>query len=105
MTHCLILLYCPLHLTNPPPPSPSSRTIPTIDQLATSLAAVLAERQLPPVVLAAHSYGTLVAAALLRTAPAAVSRVALADPVCFAMFMPRLLHGFIYAPLTLRIDA
>jgi pimeloyl-ACP methyl ester carboxylesterase len=78
-------------------------TIPTVDELATALAAALKRHNLPPALLVAHSYGTLVAGRLLRLQRSAVARVLFVDPVCFGMFMPRLLHGFIYAPLRLHL--
>lgn len=81
-----------------------SPSIPTVDELATSLAAALKLHKLPPALVVAHSYGTLVAGRLLRLQRSAVARVLFVDPVCFGMFMPRLLHGFIYAPLRLHAD-
>jgi pimeloyl-ACP methyl ester carboxylesterase len=81
-----------------------SPSIPTVDELATALAATLQRHKLLPAVLVAHSYGTLVAGRLLRLQRNAVARVLFVDPVCFGMFMPRLLHGFIYAPLRLHLD-
>eukprot|EP00879_Flechtneria_rotunda_P022092 GHRR01023310.1.p1 GENE.GHRR01023310.1~~GHRR01023310.1.p1 ORF type:complete len:238 (+),score=84.66 GHRR01023310.1:407-1120(+) len=80
-----------------------SPIIPTIDALATGLATALEYHNLGQVVLMAHSYGTLVAGRLLRLNKAAVSRVVMMDPVCFGMFMPQLLYGFIYAPLKLDL--
>ncbi|KAF6261351.1 hypothetical protein COO60DRAFT_1699898 [Scenedesmus sp. NREL 46B-D3] len=80
-----------------------SSTIPTVDDLATALAAALLRHNLPPALLVAHSYGTLVAGRLLRLQRRAVARVLFVDPVCFGMFMPRLLHGFIYAPLRVQL--
>lgn len=80
-----------------------SASIPSIDGLASSLSAALQHHKLPPTLLVAHSYGTLVAGRLLRLRPGAVASVLFADPVCFGMFMPRLLHGFIYAPFSFNI--
>eukprot|EP00882_Tetradesmus_deserticola_P027380 GHRQ01030285.1.p1 GENE.GHRQ01030285.1~~GHRQ01030285.1.p1 ORF type:complete len:113 (-),score=55.89 GHRQ01030285.1:436-774(-) len=80
-----------------------STTIPTVNDLAAALAAALQRHKLPPALVVAHSYGTLVAGRLLRLQRSAVARVLFVDPVCFGMFMPRLLHGFIYAPLRVQL--
>ncbi|KAJ9508158.1 hypothetical protein QJQ45_021572, partial [Haematococcus lacustris] len=45
----------------------------------------------------AHSYGTFVASRLVQAhGPRAVRSLALIDPVCFGMFLPSLLHSFVY---------
>lgn len=44
-----------------------------------------------------HSYGTLVASRMNKTAPAGmISRLTLIDPVCFALFLPHLVRNALY---------
>ncbi|KAG2491967.1 hypothetical protein HYH03_009698 [Edaphochlamys debaryana] len=47
----------------------------------------------------AHSFGTAVAAVLMRRHPGLVSHVTMLDPICFQMWAPRLLRNFIYRRL------
>ncbi|KAF8071037.1 hypothetical protein HT031_001119 [Scenedesmus sp. PABB004] len=78
------------------------RWVPTTDEVAAAVTAVLRGEGVARCALVAHSYGTCVAAQLLhRRVPGLGGGVevvasALIDPVCFAMFTPKLLRGFFY---------
>ncbi|KAG2496453.1 hypothetical protein HYH03_005677 [Edaphochlamys debaryana] len=75
--------------------------IPAPHEVASDVAAFLVARGVKSASLLAHSYGTLIASALVKLAAAspaapAVSRLTLVDPVCFAMFLPHLVRNAIY---------
>ncbi|PNH03592.1 hypothetical protein TSOC_010335 [Tetrabaena socialis] len=69
---------------------------PSMAQLADDVVTALRAHGYPRAALLAHSFGTAVAAVLLRRHPAAVQHVTMLDPVCFQMYAPRLLRNFIY---------
>ncbi|KAG2454811.1 hypothetical protein HYH02_000643 [Chlamydomonas schloesseri] len=75
--------------------------IPAPHEVAADVAAFLAAQGVPRMSVLAHSYGTLVASALIKLAAAspaapAVHRLTLVDPVCFAMFLPHLTRNGLY---------
>jgi pimeloyl-ACP methyl ester carboxylesterase len=75
---------------------PCSERIPDVDQLCSSVVSILDAYALPQVVVVAHSYGTFVASRLAQTHQQRLASLCLIDPVCFGMFIPHLLHNFIY---------
>ncbi|KAG2495334.1 hypothetical protein HYH03_006604 [Edaphochlamys debaryana] len=75
--------------------------IPAPHEVAADVAAFLAQRGVRSVSVLAHSYGTLVAAGMIKVAAASpqapqVARLTLVDPVCFAMFLPHLVRNALY---------
>ncbi|KAF6264039.1 hypothetical protein COO60DRAFT_1698505 [Scenedesmus sp. NREL 46B-D3] len=73
------------------------RHIPTVDDSVGVVLAALQRHGLGSVAVLGHSYGSLVAARLVRVAPQAVRSLAVVDPVCFAMHMPNLVKYFLYS--------
>ncbi|KAI8467743.1 MAG: hypothetical protein J3K34DRAFT_523459 [Monoraphidium minutum] len=71
--------------------------VPTVEQLVGATAAFLAAQGHAEAHVVAHSYGTLVASRLAQRHPKALASLALLDPVCFAVYMPALLHSFLYS--------
>jgi pimeloyl-ACP methyl ester carboxylesterase len=51
---------------------------------------------LPQACVLAHSYGCFVAACLARRHASRLHSLCLLDPVCFGVFLPKLLSNFIY---------
>ncbi|WIA21867.1 hypothetical protein OEZ85_004243 [Tetradesmus obliquus] len=74
------------------------QTIPTVDDSVDVVLAALARHGLSSAAVLGHSYGSLVAARLVRLAPEVVHTLAVVDPVCFAMHMPNLVKYFLYSP-------
>ncbi|WIA42305.1 hypothetical protein OEZ86_008319 [Tetradesmus obliquus] len=74
------------------------KTIPTVDDSVDVVLAALARHGLSSAAVLGHSYGSLVAARLVRLAPEVVHTLAVVDPVCFAMHMPNLVKYFLYSP-------
>lgn len=72
-------------------------TIPTVQQCTDSAAAFLTSLGIHQVHVMGHSYGTLVCARFSKCYAQRVLSLALLDPVCFSMYMPALVHNFIYA--------
>ncbi|KAL6760889.1 hypothetical protein V8C86DRAFT_3132167 [Haematococcus lacustris] len=73
------------------------RTVPSACQVAAKVVSMMDRLRLPPACVVAHSYGTFVASRLVQAhGPRAVRSLALIDPVCFGMFLPSLLHSFVY---------
>lgn len=71
--------------------------IPSVQECAQSVSDFLNATHVPSVHVMAHSYGTLVGARFAISFADKVSSLALMDPVCFAMYMPRLIRTFLYA--------
>jgi len=74
-----------------PPSGPASTRPP-----ATAAAAATAAMTGTGAVLIAHSYGTLIAARLVRAHRSSVAGLVLVDPVSIGMFLPQLLSAFFY---------
>ncbi|WIA11764.1 hypothetical protein OEZ85_011858 [Tetradesmus obliquus] len=70
--------------------------VPTVDEVAEVLVAIMQREGLERCCLVGHSYGTAVASRLLQQHPAKVVQTCMIDPVCFSMFMPNLLRNFLY---------
>lgn len=71
--------------------------IPTVQDCAQSASDFLDTLGISSVHVMGHSYGTLVCARFAILYADKVSSLALMDPVCFAMYMPRLIRTFLYA--------
>lgn len=71
--------------------------VPNVEDCAVSLSEFLESVGVRRVHVMGHSYGTLVCARLAINFRNKVSSLALLDPVCFAMYMPRLIRTFLYA--------
>jgi len=76
----------------------AGQEVPTAERAAEGVLAMLDALGVDKVCVVAHSYGTFVASRLVQTAGHRIVSLALIDPVCLAMFMPHLLHSFIYKP-------
>ncbi|KAI0028473.1 hypothetical protein K488DRAFT_89695 [Vararia minispora EC-137] len=90
----LELLPISARITSPPPPRPA---------LLTALTNTLDAHRLPRAVLAAHSYGTALAAYALRHPPLAnrIPAALLVDPIPFLLHHPAVAYNFVYrAPRT-----
>ncbi|KAF5829221.1 hypothetical protein DUNSADRAFT_16396 [Dunaliella salina] len=71
--------------------------IPTACEVAENVVSILDQLGLGQASIIAHSYGTFVASRLVQAhRQRAVHSLSLIDPVCFGMFLPGLLHNFIY---------
>ncbi len=66
------------------------------DTVAHATASILRTHNLPPAVLVAHSYGTLVATRIQRTYPHILAGLVLLEPVSLLPVWPALLHNFVY---------
>ncbi|GIL52592.1 hypothetical protein Vafri_8414, partial [Volvox africanus] len=69
---------------------------PSMRQLAEDVVIALQRHGFSHAALLAHSFGTAVASVLMQTRPEVVRHVMMLDPICFNMYMPRLLRNFIY---------
>ncbi|KAL1743415.1 hypothetical protein HDZ31DRAFT_83410 [Schizophyllum fasciatum] len=84
----LELLPISMHITHPLPP---------LDTSLAAIRALLRSLRLPRIVLAAHSYGTVVAAHILRSPLRAhIAHAALIDPIPFLLHLPDVAHNFHY---------
>ncbi|KAL1731218.1 hypothetical protein EV714DRAFT_283532 [Schizophyllum commune] len=84
----LELLPISMHITHPLPP---------LDPSLAALRSLLRFHRLPRVVLAAHSYGTVLAAHILRSPLRShIASVALIDPIPFLLHLPDVAHNFHY---------
>eukprot|EP00879_Flechtneria_rotunda_P023592 GHRR01024959.1.p1 GENE.GHRR01024959.1~~GHRR01024959.1.p1 ORF type:complete len:452 (+),score=112.94 GHRR01024959.1:201-1556(+) len=72
------------------------RSIPTVDNMADTVAAILTAHGARKAAVMAHSYGTMVASRLVLKHEAVVSSLCLLDPVCMAMYLPDLVKNFLY---------
>ncbi|KIY91694.1 hypothetical protein MNEG_16270 [Monoraphidium neglectum] len=73
-----------------------TQRIPTIDDVITDVVAILDKFDIGRACVVGHSYGTFVGSRLVQQHRDRVHTLCLIDPVCFGMFMPHLLHNFIY---------
>lgn len=78
-----------MHITYPPLHRPA---------MLSALTRVLDHHGLPTFILAAHSYGTVLAAHILRDAPLAarVASTLLVDPIPFLLYLPAVAYNFVY---------
>ncbi|KAJ9522951.1 hypothetical protein QJQ45_023750 [Haematococcus lacustris] len=74
-----------------------SHEVPTADQVALAMVHIMDRLGVAKASVVAHSYGSFVASRLAQLHGARVDRMVLIDPVCLGMFMPQLLHTFLYA--------
>ncbi|GBF97999.1 hypothetical protein Rsub_11110 [Raphidocelis subcapitata] len=72
--------------------------VPCIEEVVGSVAAFLSAMRYDRVHVIGHSFGSLVSSRLVQLHPKTVASLTLLDPVCFGMFMPKLLHSFLYSP-------
>ena len=72
-----------------------TQRIPTIDDVAADVVAILDRFDVGRACVVGHSYGTFVGSRLVQQHRDRVHTLCLIDPVCFGMFMPHLLHNFI----------
>jgi pimeloyl-ACP methyl ester carboxylesterase len=70
--------------------------IPSPQEVALDVLQALSSMGVEKVDVVGHSYGTLVASALLKAEPERVSALTLIDPVCFALFLPTLVRAGLY---------
>ncbi|KAI8474759.1 MAG: hypothetical protein J3K34DRAFT_517850 [Monoraphidium minutum] len=73
-----------------------TQRIPTIDDVIKDLVHILDKLDIGRACIVGHSYGTFVGSRLVQQHRDRVHTLCLIDPVCFGMFMPHLLHNFIY---------
>jgi pimeloyl-ACP methyl ester carboxylesterase len=73
----------------------------TVDDVVQAVVAMLRRHGRPAAHVAAHSFGTFVAAHLRHLYPATVRSLLLADPVCMLTCCPQLLQNFVYRGATL----
>ncbi|KAM5536343.1 hypothetical protein V8D89_009995 [Ganoderma adspersum] len=78
-----------MRMSSPPLPRPA---------MLSAISALLAAHSIPRVVVAAHSYGTIVAAHMLRDPAlrARVSACVLVDPIPFLLHQPAVAYNFVY---------
>ncbi|GLI68072.1 hypothetical protein VaNZ11_012401 [Volvox africanus] len=69
---------------------------PSMRQLAEDVVIALQRQGFSQAALLAHSFGTAVASVLMQARPEVVRHVVMLDPICFNMYMPRLLRNFLY---------
>ena len=65
---------------------------------------IIATHELTDVTLAAHSYGTFVAAAAVKHYPQLAHRLVLADPVCLYLFKHDIVYNAIYRSVCVCVD-
>eukprot|EP00877_Chromochloris_zofingiensis_P001902 jgi/Chrzof1/11712/Cz06g06150.t1 len=70
--------------------------IPRVDELTNSLIDVMDAHRIRKALVVGHSYGTFIASVLSQKHRDRLHSLCLIDPVCFCIFMPHLLHNFIY---------
>eukprot|EP00877_Chromochloris_zofingiensis_P001901 jgi/Chrzof1/11711/Cz06g06140.t1 len=70
--------------------------IPRVDELTNALIDVLDAHRISKALVVGHSYGTFIASVLSQKHRNRLHSLCLIDPVCFCIFMPQLLHNFIY---------
>eukprot|EP00878_Enallax_costatus_P011622 GHUV01012131.1.p1 GENE.GHUV01012131.1~~GHUV01012131.1.p1 ORF type:complete len:755 (+),score=214.24 GHUV01012131.1:258-2522(+) len=68
----------------------------TADEVAETVVGILDKLGVKEACVVGHSYGTFIAGMLARNFRKRVHTLCLIDPVCFGMFMPHLLHNFLY---------
>lgn len=75
-----------------------SRSLPSTADVAERLVGVLDAVAGPDsqAVVVAHSYGTAVAAQLLRSQSGRIAQLTMIDPIALNMFLPRLLSALYY---------
>lgn len=67
-----------------------------MDEVVEDIIKVLDDHGIKKMCVVGHSYGTFVASRLVQSHKDRIHTLCLIDPVCFGMFMPHLLHNFIY---------
>jgi pimeloyl-ACP methyl ester carboxylesterase len=75
-----------------------TRRVPTVDEVADSLVALLAALGVERCDAVGHSFGTFYLSRLLRTRPDLVRTASLLDPVCCCMWTGDLISNFVYRP-------
>eukprot|EP00879_Flechtneria_rotunda_P002453 GHRR01002650.1.p1 GENE.GHRR01002650.1~~GHRR01002650.1.p1 ORF type:complete len:398 (+),score=48.43 GHRR01002650.1:380-1573(+) len=73
-----------------------SAYIPTVDEVTENVVKILDYEQIPKVCVVGHSYGSFMGSRLNALHKERLHSICLIDPVCIGMFMPHLLHNFMY---------
>lgn len=72
--------------------------IPSCDEVASSVIAILDQIGVGRACFVSHSYGTFVLSRIVKAHGDRVHSACFIDPVCIGMFLPRLLSTFVYRP-------
>ncbi|KNC81565.1 hypothetical protein SARC_06122 [Sphaeroforma arctica JP610] len=70
--------------------------VPTVDSLVETIKNFLQKDGHDSAVFVGHSYGTVVLARMAKTNKHLMHTTAFIDPICFLLFVPDILHSFVY---------